>query len=176
LFAYVIAKGMHGADIRTQGSTNPGARNIGTLYGKSFFIATFLGDAFKGAVVVYAAIAIFQSETYALIGFLAVILGHLYPIFFRFKGGKGLSTFAGGLLILEPILLLILLAIAGLISIFTRSFTLGGMIGAALAPVGLYFFTYSYMDMFVMSLCSLLIVFSHRTNIVRSFKKGGSVE
>ncbi|WP_268235144.1 glycerol-3-phosphate acyltransferase [Priestia taiwanensis] len=171
LFAYLIAKCLRGTDIRAEGSTNPGARNIGTLYGKPFFIATFLGDAGKGALVVYIATVMTELHPYALIGFLAVIIGHLYPIFFRLKGGKGLSTFAGGLLVIEPLLLLALLAIAGILSLFIRSFTVGGMIGVAVAPIGLYFFTHSYMDMFVMGICSLLIIFSHRTNIVRSLKK-----
>jgi acyl-phosphate glycerol 3-phosphate acyltransferase len=156
-----------------EGSTNPGARNIGTLYGKPFFIATFLGDASKGALAVYIATFISPAEEYVFMCFLAVIFGHLYPIYFRFKGGKGLSTFAGGLLLLEPLLLLILLLIAGMIVLFTRSFTLGGMVGISLAPVVLFFFVYSYTSILIMSVCSLLIVFSHRTNIVRSLKKEG---
>jgi len=97
LTAYMIIKWKYGMDIREVGSGNPGARNMGRLYGKGYFIATFLGDALKGAIIVYIARILFGDSILLLLSLLAIVVGHIYPIFFKYKGGKGISTFIGGM-------------------------------------------------------------------------------
>lgn len=85
LTADMITKWKYGIDIREAGSGNPGARNMGRVYGKGYFIATFLGDALKGVIVVYVASLFFEDSIFLLLSLLAVIIGHVYPILFKWK-------------------------------------------------------------------------------------------
>lgn len=107
LTAYIIIKWKYGMDIREVGSGNPGARNMGRLYGKGYFIATFLGDALKGA----------------------------YPIFFKYKGGKGISTFIGGLIVFNYSIALTLVFVFILFYFIFKSFTKAGLITIACLPL-----------------------------------------
>ncbi|MGG3653095.1 glycerol-3-phosphate acyltransferase [Bacillus pseudomycoides] len=140
LTAYMIIKWKYGIDIRDVGSGNPGARNMGRLYGKVYFIATFLGDALKGAVVV----------------------GHIYPIFFKYKGGKGISTFIGGLIVFNYLIALTLVLIFILFYLIFKSFTKAGLITIACLPLCMIAYFYS-MVAIVLSVCIIiLILYAHR--------------
>ncbi len=108
LTAYIVTKLKHNVDIRQEGSGNPGARNMGRVYGKGYFVATFLGDAIKGAIVVSVAKYLFEDSTFVMLTLLAVLLGHIYPIVFKGKGGKGISTFIGGLIAFDYLIALTL--------------------------------------------------------------------
>ena len=104
MFGFLITKIFYRKDIRVQGSGNVGARNAGRLHGKTAFVLIFLGDALKGALVILAARYLQFSETIQLIGLALAILGHIKPITLKFKGGKGISTFIGGIITFEPVL------------------------------------------------------------------------
>ena len=134
-FAMISSRVFGLADPRTYGSGNPGATNVLRSGNKKAALMTLIGDALKGAVAVIVAQQMGLSETVIGLVALAVFLGHLYPIFLKFKGGKGVATAAGVLLALDPILGL---AVAGtwlLVAYVSRYSSLAALIAAAAAPV-----------------------------------------
>ncbi|MCX2825033.1 glycerol-3-phosphate 1-O-acyltransferase PlsY [Bacillus pseudomycoides] len=162
LTAYMIIKWKYGIDIHDVGSGNPGARNMGRLYGKVYFLATFLGDALKGAIVVYVARILFGESIFLLISLLAVVVGHIYPIFFKYKGGKGISTFIGGLIVFNYLIALTLVLIFILFYLIFKSFTKAGLITIACLPLCMIVYSYS-MVAIVLSVCIIiLILYAHR--------------
>lgn len=136
LSAYVIGR-LNGVQLEQEGSGNLGARNAGRVLGKwAFFVVTLL-DGLKGAVVVVVGHMLELPITVIVIALLFVTIGHIYPFWRRFQGGKGVATGIGGLLFVSP-LSIVLLAL-GFMSVFllTKSST-KGMIGA-LVVYGVYF-------------------------------------
>jgi glycerol-3-phosphate acyltransferase PlsY len=134
-FAMISSKVFGLADPRTYGSGNPGATNVLRSGNKKAALMTLIGDALKGAVAVIVAQQMGFSDTVIALVALAVFLGHLYPIFLKFKGGKGVATAAGVLLALDPVLGL---AVAGtwlLVAYVSRYSSLAALIAAAAAPV-----------------------------------------
>ncbi|MDM5154958.1 glycerol-3-phosphate 1-O-acyltransferase PlsY [Bacillus sp. DX1.1] len=162
LTAYILTKWKYDLDIREEGSGNPGARNMGRLYGKGFFVATFLGDALKGAIIVYIADLLFKDPSYLLLSLLIVIVGHLYPIWFRFKGGKGISTFIGGLLVFNPLIALSLVGVFILFYVIFKSFTKAGLIAIACLPLCMFLFSYTTGAIVLSVLIIGLILYAHR--------------
>lgn len=114
------------------GSGNVGARNGGRLRGAPAFAAIFLGDALKGASVILLGRYLNYAEPLLLLGLGFAIIGHIKPITLKFKGGKGVSTFIGGMLALEPWLAFVIIISFLVLYPFTKSFTLSGL-GAFLA-------------------------------------------
>ena len=138
----VLAALLGKQDIRTAGSGNIGATNAARLLGKKFGACTFLGDMLKGLIPVLAAGFVLAGNdnagqahfTTAACG-LAAFLGHLYPVYLRFKGGKGVATACGVMLALEPIIIPILLIVfAGVIAI-SRFVSLGSLASAFVLPL-----------------------------------------
>ena len=134
-FAIISSKVFGLADPRSYGSGNPGATNVLRSGNKKAALLTLIGDALKGWLAVFLAQ---QAElSSALIGLvaLAVFFGHLFPIFLKFKGGKGVATAAGVLLALNPVLGLAVLATWLLVAYVSRYSSLAALIAAGLAPV-----------------------------------------
>lgn len=134
-FAIISSKVFGLADPRSYGSGNPGATNVLRSGNKKAALLTLIGDALKGWLAVFLAQ---QAElSSALIGLvaLAVFFGHLFPIFLKFKGGKGVATAAGVLLALNPVLGLAVLATWLLVAYVLRYSSLAALIAAGLAPV-----------------------------------------
>ncbi len=138
-FAMVSSRLFGLADPRSYGSKNPGATNVLRSGHKGAAIFTLLGDAAKGWLAVF--LASHYSRQYGLPDYtpglvaLAVFFGHLYPIFLKFKGGKGVATAAGVLLALDPILGLAVAGIWLLVAYVSRYSSLAALIAAAAAPV-----------------------------------------
>lgn len=109
MFGYLVTKLLYHNDIRFDGSGNVGARNAGRLHGKKAFVVIFLGDALKGVLVILIARYFGFSDHIQLVGLGLAILGHLKPITLKFKGGKGISTFIGGIIMFEPLLILVII-------------------------------------------------------------------
>jgi glycerol-3-phosphate acyltransferase PlsY len=134
-FAMISSKLFGLADPRTYGSGNPGATNVLRSGNKKAALFTLLGDAFKGWLAVFLAQRLGFSDTAISLVALAVFFGHLYPIFLKFKGGKGVATAAGVLLALDPLLGL---AVAGtwlFMAYVFRYSSLSAVVAAAMAPV-----------------------------------------
>lgn len=138
MFGFLITKIFYRKDIRVQGSGNVGARNAGRLYGKTAFVLIFLGDALKGVLVILAARYLQFSDTVQLIGLALAVLGHIKPITLKFKGGKGISTFIGGIITFEPILAIVIILGFSILYTFKKSFTIAGMGAFLFIPVVLF--------------------------------------
>lgn len=175
-FAVLVSRGMGLNDPRTYGSKNPGATNVLRSGNKAAAVVTLLLDAFKGwlpVVVVswWGAAWGLGEGTVALVG-LAAFLGHLYPVFFRFEGGKGVATAAGVIIAFQPWLGLAALATWAIIAFFFRYSSLASMVTAIFAP---FFFllgdgvVWEAPNALVLSLAlmGLLLVWRHAENINR---------
>ena len=168
-FAVVSSKLFGLADPRTYGSKNPGATNVLRSGNKGAAIATLVGDAVKGWLAVWLAIH-FQDQlnigdmTIALVA-IAVFLGHLWPVFFRFVGGKGVATALGVLLGVDPWLGLATLATWLVVAFAFRYSSLAALIAALFAPF--YYGLLFGMDdkLIAIIAMSMLLAFRHSKNI-----------
>jgi glycerol-3-phosphate acyltransferase PlsY len=168
-FAVIVSKAMHMDDPRSYGSGNPGATNVLRSGNKIAAIFTLLLDALKGVVAVLfarwmAARLGYAEGTVALAG-LAAFLGHLYPVFFRFQGGKGVATAAGVLLALNPWVGLLSLATWLAVAILTRYSSLAALVTALLAPVYVYLLHGDTQRAVAVAVMSVLLIWRHRANI-----------
>lgn len=168
-FAVIVSRALGLADPRTYGSGNPGATNVLRSGSKVAAVLTLAGDAFKGWLAVYLAQTYAQSfgvdEAGVALAALAVFLGHLYPVFFRFQGGKGVATALGVLIAIDLRLGLATLATWLVIAIFFRFSSLAAIVSAAFAV----FFHVTYWSLGLTTLAigvmSSLLVWRHRANI-----------
>ncbi len=118
-FAVIIARSQ-GVDIFKEGSGNPGATNVKRILGKKWGHAVFALDALKGFTATILPLRVYEDDRLAIIGLIAAILGHSFSVFLKFRGGKGVATTIGGLLVLMcPVLLLGL--VAWLIIFYTKT-------------------------------------------------------
>lgn len=163
--AIIVCKLMGLPDPRTEGSRNPGATNVLRIGGKKAAIITLLGDTLKGFIpVLIANLLGFDSSALALIAF-AAFLGHLYPIFFRFEGGKGVATVIGCIFALSWPVGLCWLATWLLVAFIFRYSSLSSLTASILAPAYFWFFTDDIAFVTAISLMSLLLIIRHKSNI-----------
>lgn len=169
-FGYIFTLLARRIDIRQYGSGNIGATNVQRLLGWRAAFLVLLLDLGKGSVAVLLARAISGETAVILAAALAVLLGHCYPIFLQFKGGKGAATGVGLLLALSAPVCAATVALAVLIIALTRYVSLGSIIGAFSVPFLLLFFNYEPLYLLFGAAMALLIIFRHRENIVRLLK------
>ena len=180
-FAVIVSKTMGLADPRTYGSSNPGATNVLRSGNKKAAALTLLGDALKGWIAVFAAqqiaphigLGAVGSETYvqaiAAVA-IAVTIGHMWPIFFKFKGGKGVATAAGILLALNLWLGLATLAIWVFVAKGLKISSLSAIAAAIAAPFLCWIFLPVPAYLFAVTLISLLLIIRHKQNIIGLIK------
>jgi glycerol-3-phosphate acyltransferase PlsY len=156
-------------DIREQGSGNPGATNVLRIAGKKAASAVFVFDVLKGAVPVYTGFLLGFSPIALSFIALSACIGHMYPIFFRFKGGKAVATALGAMMPLHAYLALCLLGTWLVVFAITRISSAAAIITLILAPGYAYLFKPEY-TFAVTILCSLIIL-KHKSNIVRLISK-----
>ncbi|MFP6851465.1 MAG: glycerol-3-phosphate 1-O-acyltransferase PlsY [Pseudomonas sp.] len=162
-FAILLSRLTGGPDPRASGSGNPGATNMLRLAGKRLAILTLIGDLFKGLLpVLLAKLAQFSLQEQAWVG-LAAVIGHLYPLYFKFRGGKGVATAAGMLLGLYPPAALLAVAAWLLTFTLTRTSSLAALIAT---PLTLPLLAWQQ-PAALMPVCVLtgLIVWRHRGNL-----------
>lgn len=170
-FAVVMSRLFGLSDPRTYGSKNPGATNVLRSGNKKAAVGTLIGDAAKGWFAVWLAqLLAFEydvSDTGIALVALAVFLGHLYPVFFKFKGGKGVATALGVLLGINVWLGVATLVTWLVIAYAFRYSSLAALIAAIFAPLyyGLLFGTSETERLFAIFLMSVLLLFTHRDNI-----------
>jgi glycerol-3-phosphate acyltransferase PlsY len=175
-FAVVISRLMGLNDPRTYGSKNPGATNVLRSGNKIAAVLTLLLDALKGWLPVYL-VKVHGADwglgesTLAWV-FLAAFLGHLFPVFFRFKGGKGVATAAGVLIALEPTLALAILASWLIVVYFSRMVSLASIVAALFAPVYYLFgdgvaWSAPGAQVLAVAVMGLLLIWRHAENIGR---------
>ena len=175
-FAVVISRLMGLNDPRTYGSKNPGATNVLRSGNKIAAVLTLLLDALKGWLPVYL-VKVHGADwglgesTLAWV-FLAAFLGHLFPVFFRFKGGKGVATAAGVLIALEPTLALAILASWLIVVYFSRMVSLASIVAALFAPVYYLFgdgvaWNAPGVQVLAVAVMGVLLIWRHADNIGR---------
>lgn len=163
----ILGKKTKGIDIRNFGSGNIGATNAYRTLGKLPGILVFLGDVLKGVLAVIIARYIIDSSlSLALAGIMAVV-GHNYSIFLKFKGGKGVSTALGALVVLAPYVALISAIIWGLVIGLSRYVSLGSIVAALSVPILMWLFKVPLAYFVFGCLVSFLIIFRHKENIKR---------
>jgi glycerol-3-phosphate acyltransferase PlsY len=168
-FAVIISRVMGLADPRSYGSGNPGATNVLRSGNKAAAILTLAFDALKGYVPVLLALIYgprygLGEGTAAFVG-LAAFLGHLWPVFFRFQGGKGVATAAGVLLALNPWLGAATLATWAIIAAFFRFSSLASLVSAAFAPFYQALIWGAEPALLAIAVMSLLLIWRHEGNI-----------
>jgi len=168
-FAVIVSRAMGLSDPRSYGSGNPGATNVLRSGNKAAAILTLVFDALKGYLPVLAALIWgprfgLGEGTAALVG-LAAFLGHLWPIFFRFQGGKGVATAAGVIFGLNPLLGVATLATWLIIAWFSRYSSLAAIVSAAFAPMYQLLIWEAGPTAVALIIMGLLLVWRHSANI-----------
>ena len=175
LFAYLLGSVpigflmgfISGVDVRQEGSGNVGATNVARVMGKGRGVLTLLGDAGKGYIPVFLSLQLELDFWVSAVTAFVAFLGHLYPVFLKFKGGKGVATALGVFLALTPMGAGILVLVFFLVVIFSRMVSLGSLVASVLAPI---IFWYSSGSLYLVGLSFLIALFTiarHRDNIQR---------
>lgn len=178
-FSVIISKKMAGFDVREKGSKNAGSTNVLRTVGKKAAVITLLCDVLKGVVAVLIAYIVgkFVNDVnvnraiLVQVAALCVVIGHTFPIFFKFKGGKGVATSLGIVLLLNWQIGLICLVFALVLMILTRMVSLGSISAAILFPVLTIFITENYLvegNYIIFGiLLAAFVVYNHRANVKR---------
>jgi acyl phosphate:glycerol-3-phosphate acyltransferase len=159
-----------GIDIRTVGSGNIGATNVMRVLGKPIGITVLLIDAAKGFVPVFAAPAFFPQLDRTLLQIVccvAVVAGHNWTCWLKFKGGKGIATSAGALLAMLPGPLLCVLAVWGIVFATSRYVSLASIAAAASLPVATWLLTRDQTFIIFTAILGVLAIYKHKSNIQR---------
>lgn len=162
----LLAK-MKGTDPRKVGSGNIGATNVMRAAGKTTGALTLIGDALKGFLPVAVALLLDEPKLIVAVVGLSAFLGHLFPVFLKFRGGKGVATALGVYLGLDPFAVLIAVIIFVLITLKWRFVSLGSLVGVAIMPPLLYFLNAPGQYIYLVLLMGALIFIKHRDNIRR---------
>lgn len=166
--ALLVCNSMGIADPRQQGSGNPGATNVLRIGNPIAAVLTLLGDSGKGALAVLLAILTEQSAGVTGLCALAVILGHLFPMFGAYRGGKGIATFLGCMALLSWPVMLIQLACWLIIAATTRIASLASIAMALITPLLAWVITPELLS--PLCLIALLLIARHRQNLIRLYR------
>lgn len=185
-FGFVIPRLFKGIDIREHGSKNVGATNVMRVLGPKYGIPTFLLDCFKGALPIIIIRYVLGIEQLNLInGYdvviiygAAAVLGHVFPLYIGFKGGKAVATGVGAVIALNPIVGLSGIAICIALAYITKYVSIGSVVATFLVGVGMYVwaifvdnnFSEQIINIIIVSVLVVFIIFKHRKNFVRLAK------
>lgn len=168
-FGYLLVRLKTGKDVRAMGSGNIGATNVLRTTGRAFGVLTLLLDIAKGwaAVWLMGRFASADPAWMAAAG-VAVVLGHAFPIFLKFQGGKAVASFVGVAAALAPLALLATVVVFVLTVARTRFISLGSILGAALFPLAVWLLYHpAWQVMAAVTFCGFFIVWRHKSNIGR---------
>ena len=167
---YIIYRLSEKKDIRSFGSQSTGATNILRLKGWKYALFVGIFDIFKGFLPVFLALKLFPDKKFALLCAFLAVLGHCYPIYIKFKGGKGVATTVGayGALAILPLLIALLVFLLALA--ITRYVSLGSLLSAFSFPFFVYLLEGDLLIVCLGTIIFLLIAFQHRGNINRLLK------
>lgn len=163
--AIIVCKLMRLADPRTEGSCNPGATNVLRIGGKKAAAITLLGDMLKGVIpVLLAKWYGFDDLALGLVAF-AAFIGHLFPVFFRFEGGKGVATAIGCLLALSLPVGLCWIITWLVVALLFRYASLSSIIASIFAPLFVWYFMGNLPLTIIIGLMSVILIYRHQGNI-----------
>lgn len=158
-------------DPRLEGSKNPGATNVLRLAGKKYAIMVLVADMLKGLLPVLLARLLGLSELVISLACLSAVLGHVFPVFFEFQGGKGVATALGVLIGFHPLLgLLVLLTWLGIAAI-SRFSSLASILSISIAPLYYILITHHLLASIPLLMITCVILFKHKSNIKRLIEK-----
>jgi len=166
-FGYVLTRLFSGEDIRESGSGNVGATNVSRKLGLAGGIATAALDIAKGSLAAALALHFTHHPYWTALAGLSAVLGHCYPVFLKFQGGKAVATFLGVFVVLSPWVTLAGLGLFIGVTALSGYVSLGSLVLAAAFPVLLYLLTEPDAFIVAASCISLLIVWRHRENVKR---------
>lgn len=168
--AFFVGKA-YGISLQEERSKNLGARNAGTVIGKAAFVWTFFGDSLKGVAVVLLGRLWHLEEWVINVGAACVVIGHLFPVWLKFNGGKGIATFIGVGLALSTGLFFWMILGTALVLGLTKSLTLGMVGGFVLYSVAIV--QTGNFQLYIPILIAMLCIFiKHRPNMKKSLEKG----
>ena len=164
----LLSKVLKNSDIRKQGSGNAGTTNMLRIHGKGMAAITFLCDILKGVIAVFVGKAMVGGEVGGVLGVLGAVLGHNYPIFFGFKGGKGIATSFGSLLFVFPLQALAAFTVFLILVGITHYVSVGSIVAAFTLPA-LVLLTTPYHPIIwsIMVFLGAMVIYRHKSNIVR---------
>ena len=168
-FGYLLVKFKTGADIRSAGSGNIGATNVLRTTGRAAGIATLVLDIAKGYLAVWIASRLTEKDPLWMgAAALAVMAGHAYPVFLKFKGGKAVASFLGAFLYITPVAIAATLVVFVAAVAWTRFISMGSIIGAATFPLAVWLLQKPPLEVLVASaLAGAFIIYKHSNNIQR---------
>lgn len=171
-FGYIIVKLKEGRDVRSSGSGNIGATNVLRTAGRGSAVLTLLLDAAKGYLAVWLAGSISHDAPQAVaLAAIAAVLGHLFPVFLKFKGGKGVATVLGVFLYVSAIPIAIASGAFLCVVLLSKYVSLGSMAAAIVFPVAYLVLAYprhpSSWLLFAVLVCSGLVIIKHHANLQR---------
>ncbi|MEZ4357126.1 MAG: glycerol-3-phosphate 1-O-acyltransferase PlsY [Eubacteriales bacterium] len=170
IFSYILSRIINKKDIRELGSGNAGSTNMLRNYGLKWGILALAGDVLKGSLAVFFGYLL-AGRTGMYVAAVFVMLGHNWPVFLQFKGGKGIAVTLGALIVIMPIHTLIIFAAAIVIMVLTRTVSIGSLAGSVIYVITAFVFfpsdTYLHIAIIVLALSAF---FSHRENIKRILK------
>lgn len=169
--AYFVGKLVNNIDIRNHGTRNAGASNVTTVMGWKFGIITAFGDILKAAIAVWAIKYLYpHSITLAFIAGTAAIIGHIFPFFLKFRGGKGAASLVGMAVAFNFRIGLILIITIVIITIVTDYIALGTLGMYTLLPILSYYYKYPIACIIIGIGLLLLSIFKHKDNIIRTIR------
>lgn len=165
-FSYIFSRVLGGVDIRAKGTGNVGATNVLRTLGIKIAVLSLLGDLSKGAVSGWLGLY-FGGVYLAAICATMAVMGHCWPVFLGFRGGKGAATGAGAVLVLMPKVFVLLAVIFAVIIGSTRYVSLGSICAAAVLPVLALFVYHSWVYAVMSLVIAVMVIYRHRSNIER---------
>lgn len=164
----VLSKLFANTDIRSQGSGNAGTTNMLRILGRRMALYTFIGDMLKGIIAVFIGKALVGGELGGVLGVVGAVLGHYYPLYFGFKGGKGIATSFGSLLFVFPVQALLAFSVFLILVAVTRYVSVGSVAAAITLPALVFLTCPENMLVCVITACiGLSVIWRHRANIKR---------
>ena len=169
--SYLLGKIFKGIDIREQGTSNAGAANAVVVMGWKLGAATFLIDALKAAVAMWIVKYINNGNTdLSVLAGVMAMFGHIYPVFMKFKGGKGIASILGMMVGLNGFIALVLFITIVLGAVITNYLVIGELFILILFPIAVYLFGYSNFAIALIIFACLLSTYKLRENFSRTFK------
>jgi glycerol-3-phosphate acyltransferase PlsY len=166
---YYLVRARTGQDIREVESGSIGARNVGRVLGRAGFWLTVCGDFAKGALAVLATRYFTGSNQLAAVALLFVVIGHLWPAPLHWRGGKGVVTSGGAMLVFDYRIVLAYGAAVAVGFAFTRRMTMPGLVAYLVIPFVSFWLHHSHFETTIVAILTVLILFAHRENIGEAF-------
>lgn len=162
---YYLVRHHTGADVRDQGSGGTGARNVGRVLGRRGFATVFVMDCLKGVAAVWTASALGAGRTGMAAAAIAVVIGHVFPVQLRFRGGKGASSALGAMLVLTPAVAVVSLLVSAVLYVVSRKATASGVATFAMMPAFALLLGVRGPDLFGVVVITAILLATHRSTL-----------